>query len=130
MIEIKNSNVLIDTDIIIDHLRGIGNFSSIVDNTSNNECYISVISIAEVYSNLFPHEYEIMEMLLSELKIVNIDPIIAKLAGNYRMKFYKSHGLRLPDAIIAATAKINDAILVTKNVKHYPMEDIQKITPY
>lgn len=130
MTDIKNSNVLIDTDIIIDHLRGVGNFSTIIDDESNNKCHISVISMAEVYSNLFPNEYEVVEMLLSVLKIVNLDSIIAKLAGNYRMKFYRSHGLKLPDAIIAATAKITETILVTKNLKHFPMDDIQKIKPY
>ncbi len=127
---IKNRTVLIDTDIIMDHLRGVGNFGTIIDDQSNNTCHLSVISIAELYSNLFPTEYELVEMLLSALKVVNLDPIIAKLGGNYRMKFYKSHGLKLPDALIAATAKIHEAMLITKNLKHFPMDDIQKIRPY
>ncbi len=130
MTVIKNRTVLIDTDIIIDHLRGVGNFGTIIDDKSNNKCHLSVISIAELYSNLFPTEYEVVEMLLSALKVVNLDSIIAKLGGNYRMKFYRSHGLKLPDALIAATAKINEAILITKNLKHFPMDDIQKIRPY
>ena len=130
MNDIKNKSILIDSDVIIDHLRGIGNFGKIINNTSNNKCHISVISIVEVYSNLFPNEYKVVEMLLSELKIVNLDMIISKLAGNYRMIFYKSHSLKIPDAIIAATAKFTNTILVTKNLKHFPMDDIQKIKPY
>jgi len=35
-----------------------------------------------------------------------------------------------PDAIIAASAKIINTALVTKNLKHFPMEDIVKIRPY
>ena len=130
MNDIKNKSILIDSDVIIDHLRGIGNFGKIINNTSNNKCHISVISIVEVYSNLFPNEYKVVEMLLSELKIVNLDMIISKLAGNYRMIFYKSHSLKIPDAVIAATAKFTNTILVTKNLKHFPMNDIQIIKPY
>jgi len=128
--DIKNKSILIDSDVIIDHLRGIGNFGKIINNTSNNKCHISVISIVEVYSNLFPNEYKVVEMLLSELKIVNLDMIISKLAGNYRMIFHKSHSLKIPDAVIAATAKFTNTILVTKNLKHFPMNDIKIIKPY
>ena len=56
--------------------------------------------------------------------------IISKLAGNYRMIFYKSHSLKIPDAAMAAIAKFTNTILVTKNLKHFPMDDIQKIKPY
>jgi predicted nucleic acid-binding protein len=128
--EIKNSKLLLDSDIIIDHLRDIGNFDNLVNDSDNNICYISVISIAEIYSLLYFNEYEIVERLISELKIANVDSIIARLAGSYRMNFFKSHSLTIPDAIIAATAKITNAILVTKNLKHFPMDDVEKIKPY
>jgi len=45
--------------------------------------------------------------------------LIAKLAGKYKMIFYKSHNLSIPDALIAASAKISNAILVAKNIKHF-----------
>jgi len=61
--EITNNKILINTDIIIDHLRGIGNFLDIIkDNTYFS--FISAISVAEIYSFLYPHEYEIVEKLL------------------------------------------------------------------
>jgi len=46
------------------------------------------------------------------------------------MNYYKSHQLTIPDAIIAASSKINNTLLITKNLKHYPMENIEKIRPY
>ena len=64
------------------------------------------------------------------MEIINVDPIIAKLAGSYRIEYLKSHQLSIPDAIIAASAKIKGAILITKNLKHFPMEDIDKKRPY
>ena len=128
--EIRNSKILIDTDIIIDHLRGIGNFEDLVSDSAKNICHISVITIAEIYSLLYFNEYEIVDRLVSHLKVVSVDTIIAKLAGNYRMNYYKSHQLTIPDAIIAASSKINNVLLITKNLKHFPMEDIEKIRPY
>ena len=130
MKEIINSKLLLDSDIIIDHLRDIGNFGDLVSDSTNNTCYVSVISITEIYSLLFFNEYETVERLISELKIANVDSIIARMAGSYRMNFFKSHSLTIPDAIIAATAKITNTVLVTKNLKHFPMDDIEKIRPY
>lgn len=129
MEEITNNKILIDTDIIIDHLRGIGNFLDIIkDNTYVS--FIPAISVAEIYSFLYPHEYEIVEKLLGEMIVVNVDSNIAKFAGSYRMKYLKSHSLSIADALIASSAKFNNAALITKNVKHFPMEDIKKIKPY
>ena len=130
MKEIKNSRLLIDSDIIIDHLRGTGNLEELIQDSAENSCFISVISIAEIYSLLYVNEYEIVNALTSQLKIFNVDSIIAKLAGAYRMNFSKSYFLTIPDAIIAATAKIHNTVLVTKNLKHFPMDDIEKIKPY
>jgi len=128
--EIINSNILIDTDIIIDHLRGFGNFLDILKNNSDSTGYISVISVAEIYSFLYPHEYEIVDKLIGEMTILDVDSNIAKFAGSYRMKYLKSHSLSIADALIASTAKFANAALVTRNLKHFPMEDIRKIKPY
>ena len=130
MTDMRDSNILIDTDIIIDYFRDIGNLGEMIDDSHNNRCFVSVISIAEIYSNIFPREYEIVEKFLSLLEIVNVDKVISRLAGSYRMEFNKSHFLEIPDALIAASAKITDTILITRNIKHFPMDDIQKIKPY
>lgn len=130
MKETINSRILIDTDVIIDHFRGNESFGLLVSDQSQNICYISVITIAEIYSLIYSHEYELVEKLANLLKVLNVDAQIAKLAGAYRMTYYKSHALNIPDGLIAATAKINDLILISKNIRHFPMEDIIKIRPY
>jgi len=38
--------------------------------------------------------------------------------------------LRVTYVLIAATAKIKIATLITKNIRHFPMDDIIKIRPY
>ena len=130
MKEIKNSRILLDSDIIIDHLRGFKYLEDLTSNSSGNTSLISAVSIAEIYSILYFNEIERIEKLISTFKVVDIDSVIAKLAGKYRMIFYKSHNLLIPDALIAASAKISNAILVTKNIKHFPMADIDIIKPY
>ncbi len=68
--------------------------------------------------------------LLSSMEEVRIDGEIAVDAGRYRNKFYSSHGLLLPDALIAASAKKAGAVLITLNKRHYPMKDIKIQVPY
>ena len=63
MKEIINSRILIDTDIIIDHFRGNESFGLLISDQSQNICYISVITIAEIYSLIYSHEYELIEKL-------------------------------------------------------------------
>src|SRR5665811_1004148 len=116
--------------IIIDHLRGFKYLDNLTGNSFGNTSLISAVSIAEIYSLLYINEIERVEKLISTLKVVSIDSVVAKLAGKYRMIFHKSHNLLIPDALIAASAKISNAILVTKNIKHFPMTDIDIIKPY
>ena len=68
--------------------------------------------------------------LPSSMEEVRIDGEIAVDAGRYRNKFYSSHGLLLPDALIAASAKKVGAVLITLNKRHYPMKDIKIRIPY
>jgi predicted nucleic acid-binding protein len=128
--EIKNSRIILDSDIIIDHLRGFKYLDNLTGQLFGNTSLISAVSIAEIYSLLYFNEIEKVEKLISTFKIVVIDSVIAKVAGKYRMIFHKSHNLLIPDALIAASAKISNAILVTKNIKHFPMTDIEIIKPY
>jgi len=123
---------LIDTDIIIDHLRGEERARDFLRKTRSGETDIlySVITKAELYSGVRRKEEESVYRLLRSMEEVRIDGEIAVDAGRYRNKFYASHGLLLPDALIAASAKKVGAILVTLNQKHYPMKDIKIQVPY
>jgi len=58
------------------------------------------------------------------------DEELARIAGSYLNRYGRSHRLDLGDAFVAATAKVIDSALYTRNVRHYPMDDIQVIVPY
>lgn len=61
---------------------------------------------------------------------MDVDVSIADKAGEYLSKFSKGHALNIGDALIAATAREMSLKLVTRNVKHFPMKDIELFMPY
>jgi predicted nucleic acid-binding protein len=113
--------ILVDTDILIDFLRGYDKAISFVNKFSPH-IILSPIVIAELYSGVKgAKELSVLDSFVSLFRIVPIDYAIAKNGGRYKLNFGKSHGVGLADAILAATADKENAELKTLNVKHYPM---------
>jgi len=124
--------LLIDSDILIDHLRkeqsALDYIRQKIDDGS--PLFISVLSRIEILSGARKGEDEIIRSLFDILIPVDVDLAIADGAGEYLKKFRKSHAVSTGDAVIAATAKEMGMILVTRNIKHYPMKDIEIVKPY
>lgn len=59
-----------------------------------------------------------------------ITPAISELAVELIDRLALSHGLRLADALIAATAIAHQSILLTANVKHFSAVDGLTIEPF
>ncbi len=85
--------------------------------------YISVVSVAELYSGARDAEQETLDRFLSAFEVVEIDPALARRAGLCRRDFGPAHGTGLADAIVAVSAAATRATLVTSNRRHYPMVD-------
>jgi predicted nucleic acid-binding protein len=68
--------------------------------------------------------------LLQLFSIQEVNEAIGRQASAYLRQFRRSHQLELGDALIAATAAYTGAALITRNLKHYPMTDIQVTVPY
>jgi len=112
---------LVDTDILIDYLRGHASGITAIEQ-HHRDLYLSVINVAELYQGT-RHEKE-RQKLASTLAAFTILPItseIAVLGGMFSAKYRASHGARLADCLIAATAHLHDLTLQTLNAKHYPM---------
>ena len=84
----------------------------------------------EILSGARKGEDETIRSLFDILTSVDVDLAIADGAGEYLMNFRKSHALSIGDAVIAATAKEMGMKLVTRNIKHYPMKDVEIVKPY
>lgn len=128
----KRPNYVIDSDILIDHLRGYRSALEFIDilTTDDVQVCFSVISEAEIYANVRPGEESIIEALFDSLSRVVVSGEIARKAGTYRAQYGRSHGLTLPDALVAATAFVIGADLFTRNERHYPMTDVNVVVPY
>lgn len=118
---------LLDTDILIWILRNNKKIIKKISDLSNkDELCISVMSIAEIYQNVFPSELIDTEDLINKHIIFEVDQKIAKMGGLYWQQYSKQlKNLTLADCLIAATANVNSATLVSLNVKHFPMKDIK-----
>ena len=123
---------LIDTDILIDHFHGHqAAFNFITQQLVNGETLaISVVTITEFSSGMRPGEEERTERLLSLFTVLDVNEATARQAGEYLRQFHQSHNLELGDALIAASANLARADIVTRNLKHYPMSDISVVIPY
>ncbi len=113
--------LLIDTDVLIDYLRGQADAVNYLESL-NVHFFISAITVAELYSGVREGaERKTLDDFISAFEIVPVDETIAVRGGLHRRNYGKSHNVGLADAIIAATAEAKNAVLVTLNKKHFPM---------
>ena len=116
--------ILVDTDVLIDFLRGREQAVSFV-NLESDRIILSAIVVAELYAGVRggrdDTEQSTLERFLSLFRVVPVTAAIARLGGLYKRDYGKSHGISLADAVVAATTTLQDAELKTLNVKHYPM---------
>lgn len=120
---------LIDTDIIIWILRGNKKYEEFLQNLKDKDSLsVSVITIAEIYKNIYPSEIVKTENVLNELETWDVTPAVAKQAGLYWQEYIKQlKNLNITDCLIAASANVNNLTLVSLNTKHFPMKDIKTL---
>jgi len=124
-----NGTLLVDTDVIIDLLRGHQDAVAWVRQQSR-DITLSVITVAELYAGVKgDDEKRLLDELLGLFQLLPVTARTAKQGGLYRQQFRPSHGVGLADALIAATAVEHNARLVSLNRKHFPMLDVVD-TPY
>jgi predicted nucleic acid-binding protein len=121
-------SVFVDSDILIHVSRGrdltvLGRWSALAGSVEAVFC--SPITVAELWSGTHPGERSLVADLFRELVCVPIDEETARLAADYIRKYRKSHGIEVPDALIAAAASLSGAALWTHNRKHFPMKDLK-----
>jgi predicted nucleic acid-binding protein len=120
---------LIDTDVIVEYLRGREQAIRYVESLEGDLC-VSAITVAELYSGVKGEEEESsLERFLTAFEVVQVDESVARLGGLCRRTYQPSHGTGLADAIVAMSAKSKEAALVTFNKRHWPMVD-DLVIPY
>ena len=103
------ADLLLDTDIFIDHLRGARKLAP-----GGSRVSYSVVTRCELFAGAGADEDGI-RLLLGPFHEVPVDRPVAELAGRLR----RGREMRTPDALIAATALRSGLTLVTRNARHF-----------
>lgn len=121
--------LLLDTDVIVDYLRGHEAALAYID-TLQARPSLSVVVVAELYAGIREgEERSRLEILLKNANIIPLNEPTAVEGGLLRRQYAKSHNIGLADALIAATAISFQLQVVTLNKRYFPMlNDV--IVPY
>ena len=112
--------VLLDTSVLVDFLRGKEESKGVVDRARRGEldCHVSALTEAELFAGKECEKESKREQvrgLISLFTKHNIDNEISQKAGEYKRKY----GVPLADCMIAATASLLNAAVLTKNVGEF-----------
>ena len=102
------ADVLVDTDIFVDHLRGATEF-----HPKAHRAHYSAITRAELFAG--SSATEAVSRLLAPFREIPVDRTVAERAG----RIQREHAIGIADALIAATALEHGLGLVTRNRRHF-----------
>ncbi len=121
--------LLLDTDLLVDYSRRRVEAVQYLRALSGRPM-ISAITVAELYAGVREGaERKELDRMISESIVIAVDAPLAERGGLISRQYRPSHGTGFADAVIAATAEMERATLVTLNAKHFPMlTDV--IVPY
>ncbi|MFH1016361.1 MAG: type II toxin-antitoxin system VapC family toxin [Chloroflexota bacterium] len=126
----KDVSCLVDTDIVIDFLRGRTYAREILERWAKEGLLaVSTLTHLEVYQGMKGGEEKATSAFLDGLTSVAVDVPVARRAGRLLGEFRgKGMTVGMADAVIAATALQLSVPLLTNNSEHYPFPDL-KVVP-
>lgn len=115
---------LLDTSVAIDHLRGsppaVDLLSSLIE--AEEALLASEVVRFELLASVREKEVKALEQFFSALAWVPVAEEVARAAGSLARRHRASRsGIDDADYLIAATALLLEADLLTTNVRHFPM---------
>lgn len=124
--------MVVDTHILIDHFHGNTHATAFVREAllRGDTLIISIATVSELLAGMRLGEEEDTDAILSLFQIFPADEPIARMAGAFLNKYGRKHHIDLGDALIAATAQVHGMLLITRNIRHYPMDEIEAQVPY
>jgi len=115
---------LVDTAILIDHLRGDPRALELLLSLARDgdELWSVTVVRTEVLAGMRRGEERLTHRLLDQFRWQDVTVDIADTAASLARRFARSHsGIDVVDYLLAAAAERLRAELVTLNVKHFPM---------
>lgn len=112
--------VLCDTNIFISAFNGRTDAISKLNTIGFDNIVLSSITVMELYQGMGNKtELAQMKKKIAYYDVIQIDAAISERAIQLIEKYKLSHGLEIPDAIIAATSVEYEIPLFTYNVKDF-----------
>ncbi|MBK6848231.1 MAG: type II toxin-antitoxin system VapC family toxin [Proteobacteria bacterium] len=118
--------VLVDTSVLIDHLRGRAPAAELLMRSvrAGAALWSATVVRTEILAGMRESEERATNALLGALRWQDLTIEIANHAGRLARRYLRSHpGVDTVDYVVAATALTLGASLLTQNVKHFPMFD-------
>ena len=118
---------LLDTSVIIDTINGKRRRDDLLKEFLHQGHLLAccAINVTEVYAGLRSNEETLTSELLKSLQYYPIIWPVARLAGLLKRDYgRKGITLAATDVTIAAVAIYHQLTLITDNLKHYPMKEL------
>jgi predicted nucleic acid-binding protein len=126
--------LLLDTTVLIDLSRGNEQAADFIEQRFERKqlLAVSIVSAMELIVGCRnKNEVNKAQNLIAEFSLIQMTPAISRQAYQWLLSYSKSHGLLIPDALIGATAFVEQMELATDNVKDFQMlSDLQIKRPY
>lgn len=123
---------IFDTDILINVGRGDSDaINCLQTHAQTSTVSISVITQMELIVGCRDKkELQSLSKFLKQFQILELTPAISTKSVELLEKYRLSHGLLIPDALIAATALEAGENFITKNQKDFRFINGLKLLPY
>ena len=115
---------LLDTSVAIDYLRGAEPATNLLEELISTGETIAATEVVrfELLAGVRPHERDILEHFFAVLAWVPVDETVVRSAAGLARQYRKAYrGIGDVDYLIAGTAIVLEADLLTTNVRHFPM---------
>lgn len=129
--ELKDT-IIVDTDILIDSAMKINDAVDCLDAIEQRSMLaISVITQMELFVGCRnKSELKKVDSFLKRFQIISLNENICDKAAKLIHQYRLSHGLLIPDALIAATAIIREESFISKNQRDYRFINELKLLAY
>lgn len=116
--------VVVDTSVLIDHLRGHPAATRCLRDALavGDEIWSVAVVRTEILAGARASELSAITQLFDALRWLDVTPELADRAGELAARYLRSHpGVDTVDYLLAAAALTLEASLLTLNVRHFPM---------
>jgi len=116
---------VLDTNVLIDFLSGVKKGKEEIDRYPRPR--ISIVTWMEVMVGARDDAEE--DVMRAFLLCFEVEPLTAEVAAE-AVKLRRTHRISLPDAVIWATSRVCDCLLITRNTDDFPADDPGVRVPY